>query len=71
MGGARCWTLTCVCVCLQLMSKETPVTGGNDSYVDLDRQVHGQSLVLHSCVVVVSSVPEITTTFLIMVCLCF
>lgn len=23
----------------QLMSKETPVTGGNDSYVDLDRQV--------------------------------
>lgn len=24
---------------LQLMSKETPVTMGNDSYVDLDRQV--------------------------------
>lgn len=26
-------------VFVQLMSKETPVTGGNDSYVDLDRQV--------------------------------
>lgn len=31
--------LTCFCVFVQLMSKETPVMGGNDSYVDLDRQV--------------------------------
>lgn len=31
----------CVSVCPQLMSKETPVSGGNDSYVDLDRQVPG------------------------------
>lgn len=28
---------------LQLMSKETPVTGGNDSYADLDRQVRRSS----------------------------
>lgn len=33
----------CVCVFLQLMSKETPVSGGNDSYVDLDRQVLGSA----------------------------
>lgn len=32
-------SLTSCSLCIQLMSKETPVTGGNDSYVDLDRQV--------------------------------
>lgn len=43
----KCWhctlnffqPLTHVFVFLQLMSKETPVMGGTDSYVDLDRQV--------------------------------
>lgn len=28
--------------CLQLMSKETPASIGNDAYLDLDRQVGAQ-----------------------------
>lgn len=47
------------------MSKETPVTGGNDSYVDLDRQVW--RLYLLGCLLnqVLFSISVINSTFLV------